>query len=538
MTTRMSKVIPRLRNALLNFVTRLSQRSELLIRQADSKIALLRGRYAELSEFLQEDIDRPIKARRPEDIHETLRVVYARSWLPLVALGVVTCLILIYLIFGKIPITSKGNAMFLSRGTVVPLQSTVTGQITSWRVSVGDSVVKGQLLATLGQPLRGKILEQQKDRLQELSSRTSIIQQLEVNFQGLETEAIVQKREVLDGRIGLLEKQIAEARSLAKENNSQKLAVLRKNEQDVTLMVELSKERVKDSEERLSQTQSLQQDQLKTVDEVILAASILAEQRSQLLAQEHQLTQFTLRRLEALSEYSTALDQISEMEATLEGLKMQCEDLDNSLLAIRQRQAESDYGRDLEIADTQRMVSNLEKQVTEQREIRSEFDGRILELSIGEGEVVAKGFRLGTIDTTSDFAQIEAVAYFKLGDGKKIRPGMRIRLNPATVQRERFGSLIAEVTEVSPYPVTTAGVATIVGNASVAASLTAGNHQIEVFARLLKDEDTRSGYQWDLSEGPDLEITPGTVGSALVDLRERPPITFVIPILRGWDGFW
>ena len=538
MTTRMSKVIPRLRNALLNFVTRLSQRSELLIRQADSKIALLRGRYAELSEFLQEDIDRPIKARRPEDIHETLRVVYARSWLPLVALGVVTCLILIYLIFGKIPITSKGNAMFLSRGTVVPLQSTATGQITSWRVSVGDSVVKGQLLATLGQPLRGKILEQQKDRLQELSSRTSVIQQLEVNFQGLETEAIVQKREVLDGRIGLLEKQIAEARSLAKENNSQKLAVLRKNEQDVTLMVELSKERVKDSEERLSQTQSLQQDQLKTVDEVILAASILAEQRSQLLAQEHQLTQFTLRRLEALSEYSTALDQISEMEATLEGLKMQYEDLDNSLLAIRQRQAESDYGRDLEIADTQRMVSNLEKQVTEQREIRSEFDGRILELSIGEGEVVAKGFRLGTIDTTSDFAQIEAVAYFKLGDGKKIRPGMRIRLNPATVQRERFGSLIAEVTEVSPYPVTTAGVATIVGNASVAASLTAGNHQIEVFARLLKDEDTRSGYQWDLSEGPDLEITPGTVGSALVDLRERPPITFVIPILRGWDGFW
>ena len=538
MTMRMPKVILRLRNAVLNFMARVVERSEPLIRQAESKIALLRGRYTELSEFLREDIDRPIQARRPEDIHETLRVVYARSWLPLMALGVVTCLILIYLVFGKIPITSKGNAMFLARGTVVPLQSTATGQITSWHVSVGDSVVKGQLLATLGQPLRSKILEQQKDRLQELSTRTETIQQLEVNFQGLETEAIVQKKEVLDGRIDLLERQIAEARSLAEENNSQKLAVLQKNEQDVTLMVELSKERVKDSEARLAQTQSLQKDQLKTVDEVIWAASILAEQRSQLLALEHQLTQFTLRRLEALSEYSTALDQINETEATLEGLKIQYEDLDNSLLAIRQRQAESDYGRDLEIADTQRRVSNLEKQVTEQREIRSEFDGRILELSIGEGEVVAKGFRLGAIDTKSDFSQIEAVAYFKLDDGKKIQPGMRIRLNPATVQRERFGSLIAEVTEVSPYPVTTAGVATIVGNASVAASLTAGNHQIEVFARLLKDEDTHSGYQWDLSDGPDLEITPGTVGSALVDVRERPPITFVIPILRGWNGFW
>ena len=538
MIARMRRVIRKLQIALLNFGTRLVEISEPLIRQVESRIALLKGRYAELSEFLQEDIDRPIQARRPEDIHETLRVVYARNWLPLVALGVVTCLILIYLIFGKIPITSKGNAMFLSRGTVVPLQSTATGQITSWHVSVGDSVEKGQLLATLGQPLRSKILEQQKDRLQELSTRTGIIQQLEVNFQGLETEAIVQKKEVLDERMHLLEQQIAEARSLAEQNNSQKLAVLQKNEQDVTLMVGLSKERVKDSEERLAQTKSLQKDQLKTVDEVIWAASILAEQRSQLLSLEHQLTQFTLRRLEALIEYSTALDQINETEVTLENLELQYEDLDNSLLAIRQRQAESDYGRDLEIADTQRRVSNLEKQVTEQREIRSEFDGRILELSIGEGEVVAKGFRLGAIDTKSDFSQIEAVAYFKLDDGKKIQPGMRIRLNPATVQRERFGSLIAEVTEVSPYPVTTAGAATIVGNASVAASLTRGNHQIEVFARLLKDEDTYSGYQWDLSDGPDLEITSGTIGSALVDVRERPPITFVIPILRGWNGFW
>ena len=197
MTMRMPKVILRLRNAVLNFMARVVERSEPLIRQAESKIALLRGRYAELSEFLREDIDRPIQARRPEDIHETLRVVYARSWLPLMALGVVTCLILIYLVFGKIPITSKGNAMFLARGTVVPLQSTATGQITSWHVSVGDSVVKGQLLATLGQPLRSKILEQQKDRLQELSTRTETIQQLEVNFQGLETEAIVQKKDCL-----------------------------------------------------------------------------------------------------------------------------------------------------------------------------------------------------------------------------------------------------------------------------------------------------------------------------------------------------
>lgn len=538
MKERVPELLKRLRTTAVTLRARLGGGVRPYLKRAELGIAPLLRRYAELREFLKEDIERPVEAKRPEDIHETLRVVYARNWLPLVALAAVTCLVLLYLVFGKIPITSKGNAMFLTRGTVVPLQSTAMGQLDTWHVNVGDFVEKGQLVATLSQPLRSKILEQRKNQLEELSERTVALQNLEINFHGLEAEALNQKKRVLEGRIGLLEQQIEEARLLAEQNNAQKLSVLKKNELDVSLMVELAKERVGDATERLAQTQSLQRDQLKTVDEVIWAATALAEQRSQLLALEHRLVQFNLRRFEALNEYSAALDQINESEVNLESLKIQYEELNNGLMAIRQRQTESDFGRDLEVADTQRMVSSLERQVTEQREIRSEHDGRIVELSASEGQVISKGFRVGTIDTTTDGAELEAVVYFRLDDGKKIQPGMRIRLNPATVQRERFGSLIAEVTEVSPYPVTTSGAATVVGNVSVAANLTRGNHQIEVFARLLKDEDTHSGYQWDRSGGPDLEITSGTVGSALVDIRTRPPITFVIPILRGWDGVW
>ena len=538
MKERVPELLKRLRTTAVTLRARLGEAVRPYLKRAELGIAPLLRRYAELREFLKEDIERPVEAKRPEDIHETLRVVYARNWLPLVALAAVTCLVLLYLVFGKIPITSKGNAMFLTRGTVVPLQSTAMGQLDTWHVNVGDFVEKGQLVATLSQPLRSKILEQRKDQLEELSERTVALQNLEINFHGLEAEALNQKKRVLEGRIGLLEQQIEEARLLAEQNNAQKLSVLKKNELDVSLMVELAKERVGDATERLAQTQSLQRDQLKTVDEVIWAATALAEQRSQLFALEHRLVQFNLRRFEALNEYSAALDQINESEVNLESLKIQYEELNNGLMAIRQRQTESDFGRDLEVADTQRMVSSLERQVTEQREIRSEHDGRIVELSASEGQVISKGFRVGTIDTTTDGAELEAVVYFRLDDGKKIQPGMRIRLNPATVQRERFGSLIAEVTEVSPYPVTTSGAATVVGNVSVAANLTRGNHQIEVFARLLKDEDTHSGYQWDRSGGPDLEITSGTVGSALVDIRTRPPITFVIPILRGWDGVW
>ena len=169
MKERGPELLTRLRANVVTLRAHLGAAARPHLNQVELGVAVLQRRYAELCEFLKEDVERPVEAQRPEDIHETLRVVYARNWLPLVALAVVTCLILLYLVFGKIPITSKGNAMFLTRGTVVPLQSIAMGQLDTWHVSVGDFVEKGQLLATLGQPLRSKILEQQQDRLEELS---------------------------------------------------------------------------------------------------------------------------------------------------------------------------------------------------------------------------------------------------------------------------------------------------------------------------------------------------------------------------------
>jgi HlyD family secretion protein len=495
-------------------------------------------RIAELRYFLAEDIAQATSIDSPEEIHGALKVVYRRDWIPLIVLGSAIVFTLFYLFFGSIPITSKGNAMFVTRGTVVPFQASASGQIGEWRVKVGDYVTQGQVLALLDQPLNQKQLDQELEKLADLNTRNEAIAQLEATFNQLERESIVQKRAVLQNQIESLRTEVAASRKLANSINEQKLAYLAKNKKDVETMLALHDKREKELTNKLEKVRELKSKQLATADALLSAEQTLNSQRTRVADLKVQLLQFNLKSIQALDNYLDATNRVTQKEESLTDLILQLEGLNNREAQIEQQYSESQFQRQLEIGDINRSIERLRQQLSESRRVLSEHTGRILELTAGEGKLVTKGNRLGTIDAAKADAVLEAVAYFKLSDGKKITPGMRMRLTPATVQRERFGGLLAEVTEVSAYPVTADGAATVIGNASVAQSLTKDHHQIEVFARLLVDEDSRTGYEWDLSDGPPMKITSGTIATAFVDVKNRPPLTFVLPVLRNWEGFF
>ncbi len=495
-------------------------------------------RIEELRRYLAADISRSTSISSPEEIHGALQVVYRRDWIPLMVLGAVIVFTLFYLLFGAIPITAKGNAMFVTRGTVVPFQASASGQISEWRVKVGDYVTKGQVLALLDQPLNQKQLDQELEKLGDLNVRNETIAQLDDNFNRLEKDSISRKRVVLSNQIAALRTEVEASRELANSINEQKLAYLEQNKTDVENMLSLHLKREQELAEKLTQVVELKSKQLATADAWLNAEQALNSQRTRVADLKVQLLQFNLKSIQALDNYLAAANQVTQKEENLTDLILRLDGLNNREAQIEQEYAESQFQRQLEIGDINRSIERLQRQLSDSRRVLSDFEGRILELTAGEGKLVTKGNRLGTIDAALDDAVLEAVAYFKLSDGKKILPGMRMRLTPATVQRERFGGLLAEVTEVSTYPVTADGAATVIGNVSVAQSLTKEHHQIEVFARLLADEDSRTGYEWDISDGPAMKITTGTIATSFVDLKNPPPLTFVLPVLRKWEGFF
>jgi len=124
-----------------------------------------------------------------------------------------------------------------------------------------------------------------------------------------------------------------------------------------------------------------------------------------------------------------------------------------------------------------------------------------------------------------------SLAYFTIGDGKRIQPGMQVMITPDTVKREEFGGILGSVTSVSSFPVTRQSAAQLIGNAELADALISQSGQMQVIAQLKLDKSTFSGYKWSSAKGsPDQKISPGTTTSVRVILAEKAPITFVFPM--------
>jgi HlyD family secretion protein len=337
---------------------------------------------------------------------------------------------------------------------------------------------------------------------------------------------------MLHDRIAVLEQDVRQSRELARAHRAENVQSLQQQQQNLQLSRDLENKSLTELRDALARTERLRTERLRSADDVVNARQAYSDQTQRMLDLELQVLQLTLSRLKADEAYLTTLNRITERQDAVAELTEQLEGLAAQETQLEKTKAEAVASLQLQESELARTIEQLEKELQESREIRSEHDGRILELTAGEGKVVTRGQRLGTINARGDASDLAAVAYFKVEDGKRIKPGMTLLLTPATVERQRFGSVIARVTSVSRFAVSPEGVARVVGNSSVAQSLTKDGHQIEVFAELLTDKSTVSGYQWDLTNGPAMDVTSGTVATALATLEQRAPITCVMPILR------
>ncbi len=468
----------------------------------------------------------------PENIHHALRIIYPKSWISQCILGIILIWAIGYMIFGKIPITGKGNAMFITRNTVIPFQSTASGRIAQVHKKVGDSIKKGEVLFVLDQPLIDKELKQTRQQLQDMQEKHAVSKSLLETYTQLEKEGIQRKQKSLDERYAVLEKEVERSKLLAEEMRTRRDQYQSRNLQDIFALRDLENKRANELQQKFQHIEDLRKQNLRSEDALLDARQAISDQAIRIADMDAQVVELKGQNVSSIGSYLDTLQQIVEKQDAAMDLAQERSELANRLAQIEEQYASANFAMEKEASELERQITLQEKQLKQNREIISDFDGRILELTVSEGKLISKGQRLGSIDARLPTSVLEAVAYFSLADGKKIRTGMKLRLLPAQVQQERFGRLLAKVTSVSNFPVTAEGVATIVGNSKIASELTKDGHQIEVFAELLTDNDTYSGYQWDQSDGPDLKIESGTLASALVNIKERAPFTFVIPVTK------
>jgi HlyD family secretion protein len=208
--------------------------------------------------------------------------------------------------------------------------------------------------------------------------------------------------------------------------------------------------------------------------------------------------------------------------------------LDGDALEQADRRRDELMKAQLRISEAERKASEVEAQLSDTSSVLAPVAGRVTELKVSEGAVVAAGGPIASIQSGEQ--GLELVLYVPPEHGKKVKPGMKVRIEPATVRKEEWGTLLGEVEQISDFPATAEGMRSILQNAELVRQFTQSGPPYAARVRLKTVQGRPGHYRWSSGEGPPILITAGTLASASVTVRETRPITLVIPLLKEMSG--
>jgi HlyD family secretion protein len=194
------------------------------------------------------------------------------------------------------------------------------------------------------------------------------------------------------------------------------------------------------------------------------------------------------------------------------------------------------YARTQQILDQNARIADLEIRLKQEGIVRSPFDGEVLEVAVNLGDYAQPGRLLARFQSLE--GNEDALVFVPAGDGKKVKPGMRIRISPSTVKPEEFGYIQGTVRSVSMYPISKDEMMTELGNEITVERILRGGEVIALIATLETDPKSPSGFKWSSATGPDISVEGGTLCTASIVLERERPITLVLPFLKKLLGLY
>ncbi|WP_017721692.1 NHLP bacteriocin system secretion protein [Kamptonema formosum] len=313
----------------------------------------------------------------PEQLDRLMRAVSPQTWLPLAATGFLVVAAGIWSVVGRIPLTVSGVGVLVRPRNVVQFQTPSAGQVLNISVKAGDSVKKGEVLATIDQSQLKQELQQERAKLAELQQQKKNAGTLEQQQVALERRNIEQQRRDLQKSLQreavapvVREKTLAaleqKRKSLQESLRREQIAPALR--QQTLAALEQRRKSLQESLRREQVAPNLRQENLAALAEKRKSLQLQKEQITSLLATRQQRVE-TRRRLfqeklvsqdimlQAEEELFSAQRQLADLEAQLKELDVQetnverdylqnlnrIDDIKNSLQQI-----------DLEVANTER----------------------------------------------------------------------------------------------------------------------------------------------------------------------------------------
>lgn len=175
------------------------------------------------------------------------------------------------------------------------------------------------------------------------------------------------------------------------------------------------------------------------------------------------------------------------------------------------------------------IVARLQDAAGNSVSVTSLLGGRVIETLVAADEVVTTGQRMVILEPTGDDVELEAIFYLPASEGKKVRPGMQVQVQPDTVSSEEFGMMLGWVTSVGEFTESRESMTRELENDELTEyffGLT-DNAPLEIRVQFIPSRTTATRYRWTTPKGPDLEIRSGTLAYATIILSDEAPIDLV-----------
>lgn len=229
------------------------------------------------------------------------------------------------------------------------------------------------------------------------------------------------------------------------------------------------------------------------------------------------------------ADLNTALLNISNFEYEI--LKLEAD-----AIALENRHDQALAAAHQELNGANRRLVEMQLAHATNSEITAPTNGLVTEIKQSEGTIVQQGQSVVSMESFGE--RLQVLLYIPTKHGKKVMPGMAVRIEPVTVKKEEYGTLLGAVTSISNFPVTREGMATILRNDALIASFSMEGSPYAARVDLFPDETLHSGYRWTSRQGAPVRLSSGTTLKAEVTVREQRPISLVIPALKKATGIY
>jgi HlyD family secretion protein len=104
----------------------------------------------------------------PDHLDQLIEIVNPKDWLPLVVLGSLIALTIVWGVVAKVPTTVSSRGILIHPRRILELQTLGSGRLETVRIKPGDSVKSGDIIGRLDQYEIRRRLDEERATLAEL----------------------------------------------------------------------------------------------------------------------------------------------------------------------------------------------------------------------------------------------------------------------------------------------------------------------------------------------------------------------------------